>query len=587
MMDLKYCLKDEAYKAARGYENIAEINRSFGNRHIGLIAARNQNAAFQILLFCSESYILSIDGTPYYDNGGIMKNVRLSAEIQDATGTLSVEMKMIEFVDDCDGLDKADIISNIGSINIKAGLLQPVWTEIIVPGDAKAGSYQGRISVFYHKGFEKEIKTGEMTFDLAVKNVVLPDPSQFIFYLDIWQHNSNIARKHEVPLWSDKHFEIMENYIISLAELGQKAITAIVSEIPWSGQFCFRDSSYPSNLFEYSMIKITRASGGNFVYDYSVLDRYIDLCFMHHIDKEIEVFGLINIWIDTEYGFGKISEKMIDGIRIRYLDEAGDVYSYMDDMEDIKDYIKHLEKYFIEKKVIDKVRIMADEPAESGTYKKRLDFLKENAPLFKYKAALNHSGSVSGTKDIIDDFVPYFDIAVSENEMINDLKQNIKGRLCWYICCMPEYPNTFIGSDLTECYSIGWLTEYMRLDGFLRWAYTAWPEEPRRKLTYRPYMWKTGDGNFVYPNANGRPLLSLRYKALQRGIQHFELLQLLKQKCGNHEKIINEAFGSIFRFKDINEFSSLRHNSTGSLMSTDHSDYRKAAEIILDALEDE
>jgi hypothetical protein len=69
--------------------------------------------------------------------------------------------------------------------------------------------------VFIHKGFSKEQKAGELEFSIEVSDVALPDPKEYNFYLNLWQHSSNISKKHEVPLWSDEHFAVLENYIKS------------------------------------------------------------------------------------------------------------------------------------------------------------------------------------------------------------------------------------------------------------------------------------------------------------------------------------------------------------------------------------
>ncbi len=49
-------------------------------------------------------------------------------------------------------------------------------------------------------------------------------------------------------------------------------------EIPWGGQHCAADMEHFANLFEYSIIGITKQRGGSFTYDFSAMQRYIDLC---------------------------------------------------------------------------------------------------------------------------------------------------------------------------------------------------------------------------------------------------------------------------------------------------------------------
>ena len=52
-------------------------------------------------------------------------------------------------------------------------------------------------------------------------------------------------------------------------------------------------------------------------------------------------------------------------------------------------------------------------------------------------------------------------------------------------------------------------------------------DDPRADIRY--YIFPAGDTNFVYPAKNGAPLLTLRYKALRRGIELYELLERAKE----------------------------------------------------------
>ena len=75
------------------------------------------------------------------------------------------------------------------------------------------------------------------------------------------------------------------------------------------------------------------------------------------------------------------------------------------------------------------------------------------------------------------------------------------------------------------------MTALRGFDGFLRWNYTVWPEDPRADI--RLDRFEAGDTNFIYPARNGDVLLSLRYKNLRRGIADFEIARALCEKRGN------------------------------------------------------
>ena len=92
----------------------------------------------------------------------------------------------------------------------------------------------------------------------------------------------------------------------------------------------------------------------------------------------------------------------------------------------------------------------------------------------------------------------------------------------FYICCTPPKPNTFVFSPPVEGRWLGWYTWAHHYDGFLRWAYDAWPQDPLRDARFG--SWAAGDCYLVYPGGNS----SIRYEKLREGIVDFEKLRILK-----------------------------------------------------------
>lgn len=579
-MKIEYGLADEAYKCVFGINGSIENSRVFENRSISLVSAKNTYAAFQICFKADGNFTVSVGSSPVFSPRGKFTDVRLVCSIEmlpDAKISMYPEL----YMEDDDGIYKADILSSDETIEVEPGQTQPVWMEIGIDADAKPGIYKGRIDIYTHRMFEDEVKLDTLYFDLDIKNLTMPDPKDYKYFLDLWQHPSNIARKHEVRMWSDEHFEVLEKYVKTLAQLGQKAITVLVSEIPWSGQFCYRVVNYPSNLFEYSMVRVEKDKKGIFTYNYTAMERYIKLCFMHGIDKEIEVFGLFNIWTCEEEGYGRIAPDYPDAVRIRYFDRQHGCYMYMKTSAEIKGYIKALEQYFIDNMWIDKVRICADEPSNPDAYQKNLEMLKKTSPGFKYKAAINRVQFIDKAKDI-DDCVLSLRCAVEQWGGIERIRKNIKGKLMFYVSCGPRIPNTFLCSSLLESQLLGILAGLMNFDGFLRWNYAVWPENPRVRIRYQYPIWRAGDTNFVYPGNNGKPLLTLRYKNLKRGIEFYELIQMARTYCKNGEEIIRQVRDKVLKTDSLEDFSPDRQKTEDELFSREYKDYRDALEILLE-----
>jgi hypothetical protein len=585
-------IKEESYKYSfnRGTAfSKADMDELCDVKEIKLTAPKRGFAAFQAVVMADVPFVTCVNGDARFDKSGPMDVIRVETTLEDWEYS-PVEMNLVGLIQDDDGVLKADLLLQQASVNTDANQARLVWIEVKVPETAKAGVYRGDVKFCRHRMFESEELLGHLDFSLQVENVTLPAPGNYRFYLDLWQHNSNIARKYDVELWSDEHFAIIENYVKSLADLGQKAITVIASEISWSGQASHRDRrDEMADLFEYSMIRVEKDQDGSFRYDYSAMDRYINLCMGHGIRGEIEVFGLINIW-QFEDGEYTSPSDFGDGIRIRYYDHKTQSYRFMSHSNDVEDYIKNLEEHFKEKSWIDLVRVVADEPADLDLYQKRLDKLRKIAPDFSYKMALNHMEMIEKGISNVKDFVPILPVVADHWNNIDHVKSCVPGRFLWYVCCGPDRPNTFIRSPLLEARFIPLLTAYMGFDGFLRWNYTVWPENPLTRISYRAPVWKAGDTNFVYPGRSGKPVLTLRYKNLLRGIQDHETLQMAKEKMsGQGKERVNEMLGNYFNFiireKNLTFYNSEKRASN-SLYSLDYSDYTKGQAYLFEILEE-
>lgn len=579
----KIFLKHESYKSVKGVMEFASTDSISGKEHMDITTGRNDHASLQIVLSGDEEFIISTGKDPCFPVYGKLENIRIEADVSGISKE-NITLQPVGFIDDDDQTAKSDMLLNDEIIYVSPFVYQPVWLEVAIGKDTAPKEYEGTVKIYSHRMFEAEALIKTLTFSINVRDVLLPEPKDYSFHLDLWQHPSNIARKHEAPLWSDEHFAVLEEYIKSLSQLGQKAVTVIATQIPWSGQYCFAISNYPSDLFEYAMSKVIKETNGSFIYDFTVMERYINLCFKYGIDKEIEIFGLINIWVSPADGFGGVAGDFPDALRIRYLDKKDGCYKYMDKAEDIERYIKALESFIIQKGWLDITLVAADEPSSVALYRERLNNLKKIAPSFKYKAAINHVEFINEFKDEIDDYVPALTCVCEDWDLLENIRDRIKGRLLWYVCCVPKIPNTFISSDLLEARFIGILSAYMKMDGFLRWNYTVWPQKPKERLSYKAPLWKSGDTNFVYPANNGRPLLSLRYKNLKRGIEDFELINLLIKNSDTKDPMLL-LWEKVIKTFHINKYHPSNKKEPAELFSLDPDDYDQFRDLLFDAID--
>ncbi|RED75219.1 DUF4091 domain-containing protein [Cohnella phaseoli] len=516
------------------------------NKHMNLVCARRDSAAFQINVASEEEFVLTISESPLFWKEGAIKIARLELKLD---APIKTEIKLIGLMEDDDGQLKAEVLLDDSYIHVEKKRLQQVWVELHASKDIPTGQYTGTVRLYTHQLFEPERLTEELTFALNVLEDSLPDPHEYRFHLDLWQHNSNIARKYKVELWSDEHFRIIDGYLASLAALGQKALTVLVSEIPWLGQMSYMDRQ-PSDLYEYSMVKVTRRKNGTFDYDFTAMDNYVEIGFRNGICDEIEVFGLLNVWQD-EPEYGVVAEGYPEAIRIRYKDESDGTYKFMRDSQEVKAYVRALAAHWKAKGWLDKVRILADEPADLQVFQRRVDTLLELVPSLKLKAAISHSEFIRQRARGVFDYVVIADCAAKEWDHLQELRSEVEGKLSLYVCCGPARPNTFIRSPSLEARLLPWLAEYLGFEGFLRWSYTNWPDRPLDSIVYRSSVFPAGDMNLVYPGPSGKPMLSLRYKWLLRGIRDYEYMQILKRD--GKDNVVREAMQRVFFFEHVKE----------------------------------
>jgi hypothetical protein len=158
--------------------------------------------------------------------------------------------------------------------------------------------------------------------------------------------------------------------------------------------------------------------------------------------------------------------------------------------------------------------------------------------------------------------------------------------MSWYVCCWPPIPNTFVHSPLVEGQLHGWLTFYLKLDGFLRWNFCLWPAEPWRRVSWRAPHWKAGDMFFVLPGRDGAPVETLRYEALRAAAQDYELLKLAERTlpAEEAEAVFARAFARILRVGSVRDLARVDTARPEELYSLDPRDYQAARRIILEAI---
>ncbi len=592
-MNLRITLNDALHKLHWGTVKWGAPDDLFAEpvETMTVVAARNEVVGAQVVLDADADFVLTVDRTNWLHALGFRPRARVEVHFPTLPEE-AVEVFTIGYVEGDDRRQWMETLDRAGYAEVPAYRPQGVYVRLRVPADAEPGVHAGEVRVFTQYGFEDEVLAWEGTLRLEVADVTLPDVRDWSFHLDLWQHCTSIARYHGVSLWSAAHFELIDRYYASLAQLGQKAVTVVATELPWSGQRCFRERTYPAYLFEHAIVDVVRDAEGALHFDFARLDRLLMLAAKHGIDEEIEVFGLLNIWVDEAFGFGKVAPDAPDAIRVRCLDEPTGRITYLHTADELRTFIRALHDHFEALGVLERVRIAADEPRDLDAFNARLAFVREAAPGFTYKVAINHFDFLEEAPPEMVDAVPILPLACKDPALTELRTEELHargGKMLWYVCCWPPIPNTFVESPLVEGELHGWLTFYLQLDGFLRWNFCLWPACPWERVSWRAPGWRAGDMYFVLPGKDGAPVETLRYEALRAAVQDYELLKLAERTLPTRvaQAAFDAACARILKTDNIADFADVAEVAPETLYSLEPADYRAARRVILEAFEGE
>ncbi len=498
-------------------------------RSVALCCGQRDRAAFQLLLFDrDEDRILTVANEPALHKVWPLPVCRIGCKLPGTGEDCRVSLSLVEDVRDDDGNYKAEILLSAQKKVQERLRTAQVWVEIQTGDDMAPGLYEGSIQVWECRLFEDERLVESLPFSLRVLPVRLPVGSDF--YLDLWQHHTSLARTYETPLWGEMHFELMGRYLDTLVGLGQKAATVIVSEAPWSGQWSAWYRTNPSDVFEYSMIRVTKKREGGFCYDFSVMNRYIRLCLEKGVDREIEIFGLFGIWTLPDAGLGGVLEDGGQAVRVRYYDEESGRMCYIRKRKQLEDYIRAIDRELTQRGWAHLAQAACDEPADREAFRRELGWLKTLMPHIRFKVTVCGSGILGEDYAEISDCVVNLPLLLQNRDLTTKLRG--KYRLHYYTAIEPPHPNTFLCCHPAEIRFLPWLSILLGTDGFLRWAAWLWPDRPFDWDSYHFQKFKAGGMQLVYPGKDAKPLYSLRYKQLQRGIRDYTILKEYEKRTG-------------------------------------------------------
>jgi hypothetical protein len=374
-----------------------------------------------------------------------------------------------------------------------------LWVVVQVPSAVASGSYTGKI-----------IATGgaasvELTVNLYVSDMQLPDVSRWSFHLDLWQFPTRIAELYNahnpsapITLWSDRHFALLEPFYRTLADCGQKAITAHIKA---------------DALGELSMIEWIKKTDGEWEYDFTVFDRYVAALMEWGIDRQINCFSPIG-WNENELPY---YDEASQSDRTLAAAPGSGLYNTRWDH-----FLTAFKSHLQAKGWFEKTVLYFDEISEEKALPVIDQVIVPNSPAWKIGGTITRDFSAATRAKFYD-----LSVLLGRNFSTSGFDDKV---FTFYTSCTQLFPNSFVTRENTtaEMTWMGWHAANSHYSGYLRWAYDNWqlndPADARDRSN------TAGDFAVVYRSSNTDPVScypSLRLMMLREGIQDYEKIRIL------------------------------------------------------------
>lgn len=412
--------------------------------------------------------------------------------------------------------ESSDILWTTEPVQIGFNRVQPVWVEIRIPKEAQAGTYTTTISVT-----AKNIATPLVfTYTVEVQDATLPDAQEFKtgFDIELWQYPYSVAEYYGVEPFSDEHFELLRPSMEFYKSFGGTAITASILEDAWGGQI------YSANEIHYpSMIKWIMV-GGKMTYDYTHFDKWVQFNKDLGIGDKIILYSIAP-WHDriTYWKNGKLIRRPFRITR-------------KSDQRRWKHFLNDLIVHLNEKGWFEESYIGVDERGFSTAAFDLIDEVKNPV----CGQSLKKAGAMDNFVDkrslalrmeelsIGDSAIPGREEAFAQ--LVAD--REAKGWRTTLYSCTKHQPGQFSLSAPAESYWVIANSGKQGVQGFLRWAYDAWVEDPLNDTTHNSF--ESGDCFLVYPDEkdaeNPTVRSSIRLEKITEGVRDINKLLIIEKE---------------------------------------------------------
>lgn len=410
-----------------------------------------------------------------------------------------------------------------------------VWVKVDVPKDAKPGVYHIKVKFDAINVHGADICTCYQTMILEVLPAVMPEQS--LIYTR-WFYADCIAVAHNVEIFSEKHWELIDKYIAAAADVGINMILVPIHTPPL-------DTAIGTTRPCVQLVDITK-EGDRYSFSFEKFKRYIDICKKHGI-RYFEMAHLFSQW----------GAKCAPNIMVTENGKTDYLFGWHV-ASDSPEYKNFLGQYIaavygeLEAEGISQNTYfhISDEPTISS--------MKKYQMAAEIIRPLIHN---SKTFDAISNYAFYenglVECPVTLISHIHDFLEHDISNQWVYYCCGPVsvYPNSFMAMPSYRIRILGFLCYKYNIKGFLQWGFNYYNSCCSR-YPINPYVTTSGDTEYpsgdpfiVYPG-HDCVYPSIRGEVTYEAIQDMDICFALEEIIGREAvvQMIDEAAGEELRF---------------------------------------
>lgn len=245
-----------------------------------------------------------------------------------------------------------------------------------------------------------------------------------------------------------------------------------------------------------------------FQYDFTVLEKWLSFCYRQADIQAVQLFSPLPWNHQIKYYDMDLEKECI--MTLCPNEEQWHKIWF--------EFLKALGIFLQKHHYLDDVYLAIDErPLEElkAVLNLRDELKKQEGLYFKVHAALNHTSFDMYFLNRLDDLsLQLCEVSKMSKELASFLScRKSKGFTTSLYSAVSDFPNSFLFSEPIETYWIIFYAYVLGFDGFMRWAYDAWVENPKEDASH--WYWESGDTSLIYPDAQK----SLRLLMLEMAYQ--------------------------------------------------------------------